>query len=84
MHARMHASHVLQVLQALRSTFSTGLQLPPYQTAAQAEAEALQRWEDSRAAAAAAKREAEEREAARQELLRKHTPYQVRPGCPTG
>ena len=66
------------MLQALRSTFSSGLDLPPYQTAEQAEAEALQRWQDSKAAAAAARREAEAREAAKQELLKKHMPYQVR------
>lgn len=68
---------MLQVLQALRSTFSNGLALPPLKTAAQQEAEVEATWREAKAAVAAAQKAADEREAAKQALLDKYRSYQV-------
>lgn len=66
-----------QVLQQLRTTFSNGFGLPPYQSAAQQEAEVEAAWQAAKAAEAAAKQQAEAEEAAKQALLAKYLPYQV-------
>lgn len=67
-----------QVLQQLRSTYSAGFGLPAYMTAAEQEAEDKRVWREYHAAQEAAQRQLEEEEAARQEVLRKHLPFQVR------
>lgn len=66
-----------QVLQQLRTTFSNGFGLPPYQSAAQQEAEVEATWQAAKAAEAAAQQQAEAEEAAKQALLAKYMPYQV-------